>query len=103
MTGQYNRANWTADYTLSGFKIENLTGLDVNFTNGNFSGVVRIGDNILINGSGKSWFNSGNVGIGTVIPDSKLHIKEDIPGTVGSHPAGQCVIRTPICTIVVRS
>ncbi len=39
--------------------------------------------------------NGGNVGIGTTSPDSILHIKADIAGTVGSHSAGQLIIQNP--------
>ncbi|KKL20068.1 hypothetical protein LCGC14_2459160, partial [marine sediment metagenome] len=52
-----------------------------------------------------SWNNTGtaivtadqekNVGIGTAVPDSKFHIKANIPGTIGSHSAGQLIIQDP--------
>ncbi|KKN54313.1 hypothetical protein LCGC14_0593680 [marine sediment metagenome] len=38
--------------------------------------------------------NNQNVGIGTS-PSSIFHIKATIPGTVGSHPAGQLIIQNP--------
>jgi len=39
--------------------------------------------------------SSGYVGIGTSSPDSAFHIKANIAGTVGSHPAGQLIIQNP--------
>ncbi len=41
---------------------------------------------ILLNGSGNSWFNSGNVGIGTTAPGSKLHVigNTNITGIIDS-------------------
>ena len=39
--------------------------------------------------------NKDYVGIGTSSPDSVFHIKADIAGTVGSHPAGQIIIQNP--------
>ena len=36
------------------------------------------------------WDDTSNrLGIDTALPDSAVHIKANIPGTVGSHPAGQ--------------
>jgi len=46
------------------------------------------------NGTG-SVLLGGNVGIGTTEPSSILHIKANVPGTVGSHPAGQLIIQDP--------
>ena len=37
----------------------------------------------------------GNVGIGTVSPDSVFHIKASTPGTIGDFPAGQFNIQNP--------
>ena len=34
-----------------------------------------VGDRVLINGHGSSYFNGGNIGIGTVTPDKKLVVK----------------------------
>ncbi len=42
---------------------------------------------------------AGKVGIGIATPDSKLHIKANTPGTVGSHPAGQLIIQDPDDTV----
>ena len=39
------------------------------------------------------------IGIGTSSPDSVFHIKADIAGTVGSHPAGQLIIQNPTDTV----
>ncbi len=40
--------------------------------------------------------NTGDsVGIGTSTPDSVFHIKANIAGNVGSHPAGQLIIQNP--------
>jgi len=41
-----------------------------------------------------------NVGIGTATPSSIIHIKANIPGTVGSHPAGQLIIQNPANSMV---
>ena len=42
------------------------------------------------------WNDTSNrLGIDTALPDSALHIKANIPGTVGSHPAGQLIIQNP--------
>ncbi len=38
---------------------------------------------------------NNRLGIDTASPDSALHIKANIPGTVGSHPAGQLIIQNP--------
>jgi len=38
---------------------------------------------------------SGNVGVGTIYPNSVLHIRANTPGTIGSHPAGQLIIQDP--------
>ncbi len=38
---------------------------------------------------------NGNVGIGTVTPDSVFHIKANFPGIVGSDYAGQIIIQNP--------
>jgi len=44
--------------------------------------------------------NANNrVGIGTTAPDSIFHIKANVPGTVGSHPAGQLIIQDPDDTV----
>ena len=37
----------------------------------------------------------GRFGVGTSFPDSIFHIKANIAGTVGSHPAGQIIIQNP--------
>ncbi|KKK80555.1 hypothetical protein LCGC14_2822320, partial [marine sediment metagenome] len=37
----------------------------------------------------------GDVGIGTSLPNSTLHIKANIAGNVGSHSAGQLIIQNP--------
>lgn len=39
--------------------------------------------------------SSGNVGIGADPPKSILHVKANVPGTIGSHPAGQLIIQDP--------
>ena len=38
---------------------------------------------------------NGKVSLGISSPSSALHIKANIPGTVGSHPAGQIIIQNP--------
>ena len=43
--------------------------------------------------------SNGNVGVGTIDPDSALHIKANTPGTIGSHPAGQLIIQDPDDTV----
>ena len=40
--------------------------------------------------------DGGSVGIGTASPDSVLHISGIVPGTIGSHPAGQLIIQNSI-------
>ena len=60
------------------------TGADIRFLVGN-------------NGATEAMtiLNNGDVGKGTTSPDSAFHIKANIPGTVGSHPAGQIIIQNP--------
>ncbi len=65
--------------------------------------------NITANAGVAGWTVNGNflfndtpntlVGIGTTSPTSKLHIKANTPGTVGSHPAGQLIIQDPDDTV----
>ena len=38
---------------------------------------------------------TGKVGIDRASPDSALHIKSSIPGTIGDKPAGQIIIQSP--------
>jgi len=38
---------------------------------------------------------TGNLGMGTTSPSSRVHIKANAPGTVGSAPAGQLIIQDP--------
>ncbi len=41
------------------------------------------------------FFQGGNFGLGTTTPSSIFHVKANLPGTVGSHYAGQIIIQNP--------
>ncbi|KKN24744.1 hypothetical protein LCGC14_0891700, partial [marine sediment metagenome] len=85
-----------------------LVDTDTTYTNASWdlsqipnTGNVGIGDyNFSVNTS-IFFVDSTNdrVGIGTDSPDSVFHIKADIPGTVGSHSAGQLIIQNPTDTV----
>ena len=47
--------------------------------------------------------NGGNVGLGINSPNSAFHIKADISGTVGSHPAGQIIIQSPTDSVFANA
>ena len=49
---------------------------------GDFSGGTRVGTSTFFSNNGKSYLNSGNIGIGTTQPASKLDIKGDGPNGV---------------------
>ncbi|HEB46964.1 MAG TPA: hypothetical protein ENI22_00660 [Candidatus Pacearchaeota archaeon] len=69
---------------------------DTNVFNVNDRGNTVIAGDLTVDTS-TLFVDSGNnkVGIGTVSPDSVFHIKANIAGTVGSHPAGQLIIQNP--------
>jgi len=64
-----------------------LIGYQVEAPNTAGNNQINIGN--LIYGVG------GKIGIGTASPNSMLHIIANIPGTVGSHAAGQLIIQNP--------
>lgn len=66
-------------------ELDNAAGADLLVGNNNV--LVVEGDN-------------DRVGIGTNAPDSIFHIKANTPGTVGSHPAGQLIIQSPIDSVI---
>ncbi|KKM22048.1 hypothetical protein LCGC14_1629290 [marine sediment metagenome] len=69
---------------------------DTTITNRTAIGAIGTRMGIFAGGSEKiSILTGGNVGIGTVSPDSVLHIKASVPGIVGDDYAGQLIIQSP--------
>ena len=66
----YLRSN---DYTIA--RLINRGSTGVNLDTGLFSLFVQNTENVRIDAGGTSWFNGGNVGIGTTSPQSKLDVK----------------------------
>jgi hypothetical protein len=67
--------------------------LVLNSTSNATKGQIQIGSTAYIDEV------NNNVGIGTSSPDSIFHIKANVAGTVGSHPAGQLIIQDPDDTV----
>ena len=65
----YLRSN---DYTIA--RIINRGSSGQNLDTGLFSLMYSNTENVRIDAGGNSWFNGGNVGIGTTSPSSKLHV-----------------------------
>ncbi len=86
-TGNYTAYNdsWTSTYNDSYVPYTGATSnLDLGANNFSVDTSVLFVDS-----------NNNRVGIGTSSPDSAFHIKANIAGSVGSHPAGQIIIQNP--------
>ena len=78
----YSRYSGVAKYVQ--FWSDGLGNLQVNPQ----GGIIYLGGNTLVNNAGNSYFNGGNVGIGTTSPQNKLNVVGDINATGSIYSQG---------------